>query len=383
MAVDDDTRDRSPVPLAVVATPPPTISPMASASQQRPIFRLEARLGANWPNLRTCEENTKATLGQIEAKVGKLTTPDTSLVLYGSLARREFTADSDADWTLLVDGQADPEHLNSTLEAANGIKGIGIKVPGREGTFGQLTFSHDLIHYIGGQDDSNTNTTRRILLLLESTSVGQSAAYDRVTRNVLHRYLSEDHGWLQGRNPYGVPRFLQNDIARYWRTMAVDFAYKQRLRGGEGWALRSTKLRLSRKLIYASGLMYCFSCREVAAIAEGKEGTASRLQLAIDHLLRVGMQPPIDIVADVLDRNDEFHEAARAFGDAYDQFLGLMADSAIREHLENLPQEDASTDPTYELVRHLGHRFQGALDRVFLQPSKSGIFELTMRYGVF
>ena len=42
---------------------------------------------------------TQATLDQIQDKVGNLTTPDTSLVLYGSLARREFTPDSDADWS--------------------------------------------------------------------------------------------------------------------------------------------------------------------------------------------------------------------------------------------------------------------------------------------
>ena len=326
---------------------------------------------------------TQATLDQIQDKVGNLTTPDTSLVLYGSLARREFTPDSDADWTLLVDGQADPEHLNSSLDLAKGIKVIGIKQPGREGTFGQLTFSRDLIHYIGGQDDTNTNTTRRILLLLGSTSLGQSAAYERVTRNVLHRYLSEDHGWLHGRNPYGVPRFLQNDIARYWRTMAVDFAYKQRQRGGEGWALRSTKLRLSRKLIYASGLLYCFSCREVDSKTDSSASSTTRLQQAIDHLVGVGSQPPIDIMADVLIRHEEFHAAARNLGDSYDAFLGLLADSGTRKHLENLAQEDAATDDVYERVRDLGHAFQDALDRVFLEPSTSGIFDLTKRYGVF
>ena len=115
-------------------------------------------------------------------------TEDTSVVLYGSLARREFTADSDADWSLLVDGIADPQHLDSSLEIAKRIAEIPIKQPGREGTFGQLTFSHDLIHYIGGEDDTNANTTRRMLLLLESVPVGGADAYDRVLRNVLeHR----------------------------------------------------------------------------------------------------------------------------------------------------------------------------------------------------
>jgi hypothetical protein len=28
--------------------------------------------------------------------------------------------------------------------------------------------SHDIVHEIGGEDDTNSNTTRRVLLLLES-----------------------------------------------------------------------------------------------------------------------------------------------------------------------------------------------------------------------
>ena len=43
--------------------------------------------------------------------------------------------------------------------------------------------------------------------------------------------------------------------------MAVDFASKQRDRAGKGWGLRNAKLRMSRKLIFASGLLICFSAR--------------------------------------------------------------------------------------------------------------------------
>jgi hypothetical protein len=39
------------------------------------------------------------------------TSEDTSLVVFGSLARGEWTSGSDLDWTYLIDGGANSDHL--------------------------------------------------------------------------------------------------------------------------------------------------------------------------------------------------------------------------------------------------------------------------------
>jgi DNA-binding XRE family transcriptional regulator len=111
-------------------------------------------------------------------------------------------------------------------EISRRLREIQAKPPGREATFGNLAFRHEILHWIGGEDDSNANTTRRILLLLESKPIGRAEAWDRVLNNVLSRYLTEDLGLWQKTKDRGVPLFFLNDIARYWRTMVVDFPSK-------------------------------------------------------------------------------------------------------------------------------------------------------------
>ena len=71
-----------------------------------------------------------------------------------------------------------------------------LKGPGREATFGGLAFSHDIINNIGGNEDTNKNTTQRILLLLESKLIANDSiednAHSRVINGILDRYIRED-----------------------------------------------------------------------------------------------------------------------------------------------------------------------------------------------
>jgi predicted nucleotidyltransferase len=346
------------------------------------IDQLEAAAGQPWGNIRAARERARERRQQLEVAVAGLAPVDTSIVTFGSLAREELTAGSDIDWTLLVDGQANPQHFDASQAIERALEAAGVKPPGREGTFGGLAFSHEILHRIGGADDTNRNTTQRILLLLESLPIGNPEAHDRVIRTVLKRYITEDYGWVH--KSVSVPRFLQNDVARYWRTVAVDFAYKRRQRAGSGWALRTVKLRLSRKLTYASGLLVCFSpALGFFPPPESEMHESDRTLPLVEFLAdSVGMTP-LERVAAVGLRIDVVRSSCVSLFSAYDEFLGLLNDPDIRKHLDELPPGEASGDSTYERAREIGHRFQAALDGVFLDNSHPILPKLTKKYGVF
>ncbi len=189
-----------------------------------PIDMLASLTGARWRNIQNARKTTQERLDLFRTNLADLDNSDTSIVVFGSLARDEATLASDVDWTFLVDGKADPSHHDMALEVETRLNRLTARAPGREGTFGTTAFSHQILHFIGGGEDSNANITRRILLLLESRPLGNAEAWESVRRNLLSRYLREDRGLWQATNIRRVPLFLLNDITRYWRTMVVDFA---------------------------------------------------------------------------------------------------------------------------------------------------------------
>jgi len=355
-----------------------------------PVEKLEIRLGVKWENLRAAREKAYAERRNLQSELSEFDNADSTFVVFGSLGRDEFTSGSDLDWTLLVDGIADPGHLDVAFAIRDKLETLGFKSPGREGVFGSLAFSHELIHQIGGQDDTNANTTRRILLLLESGVLGRGDAYKRVVSNILHRYLKEDRGLWYGSGEFKVPRFLLNDISRYWRTMAVDFAHKQRARGNEGFALRNIKLRLSRKLIFISGLLACFSCH--LNLTEDRKKliySAGAVQPLVDHLLRRLEFTPLESLAVTLLEFKEFDGQTAKLFQAYDDFVGILADDSSldngktrRKHLDELSVNELDSDPVFQNARDISHRFRDAVHEIFLK-SNTKLSRMTIDYGVF
>jgi hypothetical protein len=346
-----------------------------------PTLELSRRIGVQWPNIEAARTFSRETLALLKCALADSDSDDTSVVVFGSLGREEFTSGSDIDWNLLVDGIADPRHHDLFLEADRRIKDVPSKDVGREKTFATFVSSHSLIHNVGGEDDTNNNLTRRMLLLLESTPITGQIAHERVIRNILTRYLLEDRSFWR-KNGHHIPHFLLNDFARLWRTMAVDFAYELRARSGDKWAIRNIKLRMSRKLLYVAGLLACFHSHLL--LDEPKE----RESVYKDESFRPGiieivhsilLESPLDIVASFLDKLGDDATVSQVFR-AYDEFLAVLLDSDLRKHLEELEEGAADSDSVYQKARETSHRFRNGLLDLFFGKKLN---LLTRQYGVF
>ncbi|MGH9419441.1 MAG: nucleotidyltransferase domain-containing protein [Thermoanaerobaculia bacterium] len=347
------------------------------------VEQLRLRIGGNWPNIFETRRRTDDLLHKLSI-LSDFSSEDASVVVFGSVGRGEVTENSDVDWTLLIDGPSDPNHAYVVMAIRDRLESAGLVKPGETGTFGVMAFSHDLIHYIAGTHDTNQNLTRRLLLLLESVAVTEPLVRGKVIRNVLDRYITHDIVAPVAIPPkHVIPHFLLNDVVRYWRTMASDFPAKMWERQNEGWGLRNIKLRFSRKLILAAGLLACFSFEtDPPANAGLIRGDQDNLPSTLaNHVLERLDAPPLDVLAGALTVYGSPQTARKVF-DAYDQFLGIMLDHEKREELKQLPIDKALNSKVWVEARDASHAFRDGLEELFLRSS-SLLSELTLRFGVF
>lgn len=356
------------------------------------LHKLEAHLGVELPILQKAYERSEETLRELSETVGGKLPAEASFVVLGSLARKEFTAGSDLDWCLLIDGKADAGHRNLENEVKKALNESGrFRNPNPAGAFGALVFGHELIHCIGGLADTNANLTRRQLLLLESAETSPHSELSprvRLMRGVLQRYFEEEANF-PGKEFF--PRFFLNDVVRYWRTIAVDYAAKNNERGAEGWALRNAKLRFSRKLLYVAGLLLTY---ETTLFPETdlipKEGGTqlsffdrSEPQLSsTEHCFHALQLTPLELLARACIRLEISESSVIALFTTYELFLSYMDASERREELKRLTFEDAPRHPTFLEIRKLGQEFQAALEQLFLNP-QTALGSLTLTYSIF
>ena len=157
-----------------------------------------------------------------------------------------------------------------------------------------------------------------------------------------------------------------------------------RKRSGEGWAIRNIKLRMSRKLIYASGLLACYRCHLDHSAREWKEiaQNPDRQSQMVEYFSTIFRQTPLEIVAGVLLRYEHLYPVANQILSSYDGFLGMLADDDQRHRLASITEEDAENDKVYQDARDFSRAFRDGIVAFFFDR-QSEIDSLTKNYGVF
>jgi hypothetical protein len=303
-----------------------------------PLEQLAGASGRAFPNLLRARELTRNELEKRRAALARLPhDDDVAVVLMGSWGRAEVTAGSDDDFMVLVWG-TDREGARPSIED---VKTVLDRAPGDQGIFGNPVGSDRLIGEIGLEEDTNKHLSRRMLLLLESIPASREDIHDVVTGELVDRYLDESV------KDFRVPRFLLNDVVRYWRTICVDFAGKER-RGPGKWGIRNAKLRTSRKILFAGGLLPAFECARLAR-DEMPQFLLGQLRM-----------PPTDRIAYAFLAHNAADPGGRALG-AYDDFVGLLDDEAFREELKNVTRDSSKESPAFQEAARLGKELERGL----------------------
>lgn len=351
----------------------------------------ERALCIELPQVRAAAERTARNVAvaraavheRLELRMGDASTDSTGLdiLAFGSMAREEMVPGSDFDYLVVANklGPRPGDIHHHRDAAAYALEQVAATKPGRSGLFGVMVAAPDLVNAIGLDADTNKGMTRRVLVLQESVALNRHDARDTLMRAIVNRYLfdyDDDPGPL-------VPRFLVNDILRYWRTVAVDYQAKRwEEMAGQKWGLRYIKLRSSRKWTsagtFASVLM---------PVVEQKTTTASYLCKQFDT-------PALARLAQLSEHVPEGSDAARALAQVLvlaDWFVGYLADPGHRDDAALVSDPtDPSNPASFRAARDKTQEIQTALEDLFFSsaplvnaPAGTSLGGLSRKYMSF
>lgn len=286
--------------------------------------------------------------------------PGLDVVGFGSLARREMTSESDFDYLVLaMQLPQRPDVAPTLLRRADDLRRAwlvdeghsdeAVRPPGPSGIFGRSVGAFDLVDKIGLQDDTNHSMTRRMLLLEESVSLMSPNVHAAVVTSALRRYL--DAGRT---SPTKVPRFLLNDVVRYWRTISVDYQAKVR-DSADASGLRYLKLLITRKTLFAGTLTSLLLCGlEGWHPADADSLTQQCMMTPLERLVQIHpLAPPRiqDALTDLLS--------------VVDYFLERSGDKAWRAIVQQ--GERGGGCPEFDDMRRRADDLQAHLETIFFE----------------
>jgi hypothetical protein len=317
--------------------------------------------------------------------------PPIDIIAQGSMGRGEMSqSESDFDYILVAyQIVEDPRQIVAIRDAAEHAERAvnPDKLHGSTTGFGGMASAIDLVDTIGLNADTNVDSTRRNLLLWESVPLLGPERFEALLKTLLQRYLDDYRPGPNGedRSKSGVPRFLLNDIVRFWRTLAVDYQAKRWLSpSADKGGMRYLKLRSTRKLNFIGAL--------VPLMLPAIEG----VKVSVDGLLDgYGLTALARI--SLLEQHLEGESSRAALGKILhlaDEFSHFFSDPDFRVKVSRVSDpRDPKADPVFKHVQGLTVELQEALEALFLSDEPIGnhqaegttltLGQLTSRYLLF
>ena len=275
--------------------------------------------------------------------------PDNEIVVTcGSYARRESSSNSDIDYFVIME-QCPPDGEELKVSDFSWVEDVTKCIseivpidPAEGGPFRKIEALDRMLINIGGENDTDSKITRRMLFLLEGDYLANDEGVNKVRKMILERYISKKM------TDHQLALFLLNDIIRFYRTMAVDYEFKT----SEGdnpksWGIRNIKLVFSRKLLYASGLF---------SVALTADRTSNKKIELLEDLFNM---PVIDRMVEICGQA-KFEDVLNS----YNCFLEKLEDSSARNRLKVI-SKDQRDDPLFRELKNEGHHFTRELLKLF------------------
>lgn len=289
-------------------------------------------------------------LAELRKSISDIVPPEQLVITVGSYARREASASSDLDYYTILQDDVDASVASSWDDPLRQhISDVVGTLPSAQGAFAANVKQSELLNNYGGSRDSNETITRRMLYLLEGEHLTCQDKFLFLRNKIIRRYVANTP------RDHQLAFYLLNDVIRYWRTLAVDYADKTfGTSNPKPWPVRNIKLIFSRKLIYASGLF------SVALTADRSEAEKISILEAMFN------KTPLERIKYVSGDN-----CSRRLLEMYSFFLEEIGDPEKRHHLDSLTVENATCDPVFRKLKNEGHYFSRELMGTFTKTFHS------------
>jgi hypothetical protein len=204
----------------------------------------------------------------------------------------------------------------------------------------------DVLKHLGSpEDDYHNHFTLRMMLLLESKCLYDTAAYDHIIRALVMSYYRDypDH------QASFEPWFLLNDIGRFWKTLLLNYEHRRNTLPTDD--AEKTKQKVRNFKLKCSRMMTCFAT--IAAL-----GSSAR-PVTEDMVMDVIRLTPRERLERVAEQRADAKTAVQRVLDDYAWFLeqtALAADDLRAMFLDKsrratmFERANAFGDKMYELL---------------------------------